>query len=156
MIMQFLAKLLGWKKRTQVLAQPVEHNTILEPNQAQELSMISVNYTVEVVAADGKVKLTYEAEKHTFIPRIDDTIHLTFFPSTDDFITADVVEVLFDPINEHATVYGNTDLDLSTYYSIDEIVKESVQNGWSIDGAIQYHCGKKSCCKLGQECDSQN
>lgn len=122
-----------------------------------EAPMISVVYKLFVVTADGRVCLFLEKDKQTFIPRIDDTIFLTTLVDRleNANIEADVTEVEYNPIEEVATVFASTDLDLADGFKIDEIVVSATQDGWAVDDEVEYH----GCCKgicyggLATKCD---
>lgn len=131
-------------------------DVIADLDAIREESMILVVYKLFVVTADGRACLVLEKDKQTFIPRVDDTIFLTSLCNRleDPNIEADVTEVDFDPVQEVATVFAATDLDLSDGFKIDEIVTSAVEDGWSVYGEVEYHGGCKGVCgDLAAKCD---
>lgn len=115
-----------------------------------EVPMITTVFKVRVTTADGFADLTMERDKQSFVPRADDTLHVTVCPCSEDaVIEADVVEVVYDPNEEVAEVRAATDLDLADGYKIEAIVEAARQDGWELDGDVEFH----GCCKGLCPCD---
>lgn len=121
-------------------ADPVYESVVVIP----EKPMITVTYEVRVVAADGQVTLELEKDKQTYVPAADGTVEVTTLARDPEgrTVLADVTEVVYNPVTEEATVYAETDLDLSEGWKIDAIVEAAVEDGWASNG-VEYH----GCCK---------
>ncbi len=125
--------------------------SLFAPKVEIEVPMVTVVYKVRVVTADGTVDLELEKNKETFVPREGDSLHVTTCVqrADDNEIGAVVQDVEYDPIQEVVTVYAETDLDLRDGYKVDCIVESAQEDGWELDGDIDYH----GCCKGLCPCD---
>lgn len=124
------------------------------PVLQEEVPVVDVLYKVKVVTADGEAHLFLDLNKQTFVPRVDDTLHVTTCVGCggDKDVEADVVEVLYDPAAEQVTVFADTDLDLKEGHRIDCVVQQAKEDGWELDGDVDYHgCCEKGYCKKETE-----
>lgn len=124
------------------------------PVLPEETPVVDVVYKVKVVTADGEANLYLDLNKQTFVPRVDDTVYVTTCVGCgeDKEVEADVGEVLYDPVAEQVTVFAATDLDLKDGYQIDCIVAQAKEDGWELDGDVDYHgCCEKGYCKKETE-----
>lgn len=131
------------------------------PIVPEEIPVVDVVYKVKVVTADGEANLELDLNKQTFVPREDDTLHVTTCVGCGDDgdVEADVTEVLYDPLAEQVTVFASTDLDLKDGHKIDCIVQAAKADGWELDGDVDYYgCCEKGYCKKELElpCDKKN
>ncbi len=107
----------------------------------EEVPMFNVVYKARVVTNDGHANLRLDCNKQWFIPRSDDSVTITSYPldADNEDIIADVIDVIWDPVLEEATVHVCTDLELSNGYKIDQLVINAKNDGWDLEDDIEYY-----------------
>ncbi len=119
-----------------------------------EEPMVTVVYKALVVTHDGTAKLELEVEKQIFVPREGESVHITTCVKRADDeadIEGVVQDVTFDPVQEVATVFIETDLDLRDGHKIDCIVESAEGDGWVLEDTVDYH----GCCKGLCPCETK-